>query len=361
MKRRTLLSAGAGAGIAAVSGFPALAQGRRQLRMVTAWPKNAPGPGLPPERLAVRVAEATDGALTIKVYGAGELVPPFEIFDTVASGAADMYNGPDFYWQGKSKAYNFFAAVPFGLTAEEMNAWIYHSGGQALWDELSAGFNIKPFLCGNSGPQMGGWYRREINSLEDLKGLKIRIPGLGGEVMRRVGAVAVNIPGSELFQALQSGAVDAAEWGTPWDDLALGFHKVAKNYYYPGFQEPGTAITTGINLDVWNDLSRPHRALIEAACTAENVYTAAEFRAHASPSLKIMTERHGVTVRRFSDDILTALGAAAGEVLAEAAASDPMTARVFDSFMAARRDAMSWAATGEQAYGRLRALPFPYG
>ena len=219
-----------------------------------------------------------------------------------------MYHGAEYYWQGKSQAYNFFTSVPFGLTANEIMAWIYHGGGQELWDELSAGFNIKPWMAGNTGVQMGGWFRNEINSLEDLKGLKIRMPGLGGEVIRRLGAAAVSLPGGEIFTSLQSGNIDATEWVGPWNDLAMGFYQVAKYYYWPGFHEPGAALAVGTNLDVWNDLTPSERRIIQDACAAENSRNLAEFNRYNTQSLRALIDEHGVQLRKMNDDIMTEIG-----------------------------------------------------
>ena len=205
-----------------------------------------------------------------------------------------MYHGAEYYWQGKSKAFNFFAAVPFGLTATEQNAWIYHGGGQELWDELAAGFDIKPFMAANTGVQMGGWFANEVNTLDDYKGLKFRMPGIGGEVLRRLGAAVVNLPGGEIFAALQSGAIDGTEWVGPWNDLAFGFYKVVKFYYWPGFHEPGTVLGVGFNKKFWDGLSGEHQTLIESACAAENAFALAEFNARNGESLDILINEHGV-------------------------------------------------------------------
>ncbi len=362
MKRRSLIlgAAGATAG-GTVANAPAIARSRRNLNMVTCWPKNAPGPGMGAERMARQITEASDGRLRVRVYASGELVPPFEAFDAVSSGTADIYHGVEFYWQGKSKAFNFFCAIPYGLSSQEMAAWVHHGGGQELWDELSGRFNLKPLVAGISTQQMGGWYRKEINGLEDLKGLKVRMPGLGGEILRRIGAVAVAIPGSELFPALQSGAVDAADWGTPWDDMAFGFYKVAKYYYYPGVQEPGTQLSLGINLEVWHSLSEADRRLITMISAAENTIALAQYNAMVPRSLRMLTEQKGVKLRRFSDEILQALGEAANQVLQEIRAEDPLNGRIYDSYMAARRPLKAWTTMAEQDYGRARQLPFAYG
>ncbi|MGB0749630.1 MAG: TRAP transporter substrate-binding protein [Magnetospiraceae bacterium] len=328
--------------------------------MVTTWPKNFPGLGTGAERFAKRITDMSGGALTVKVLAAGELVPPFESFDAVSSGAADMYHGAEYYWQGKSKAFNFFAAVPFGLTAVEQNAWIHNGGCQELWDELSAGFNIKAFMAGNTGVQMGGWFNKEINTLEDYKGLKIRMPGLGGEVLNRLGATPVSLPGGEIFPSLQSGAIDATEWVGPWNDLAFGFYKVAKFYYYPGFHEPGTSLSGAVNLKVWESLSNDHKQIIETAAMAENSFTLSEFTAKNGDALATLINEHNVTLKRFSDDVMKAIGTASGEVLAEVAAADAQTKKVYDAFIKFRKDVMGWTNLSETAYAAARSLDYKY-
>ncbi|MEJ6773496.1 MAG: TRAP transporter substrate-binding protein, partial [Porticoccaceae bacterium] len=208
-------------------------------KLVTTWPKNYPGLGTAPENFAKKVEAMSGGRLTIKVFGAGQLVPAFEVFDAVAQGTAQVGHGAAYYWTGKSKATSLFTAVPFGLNAQEMNGWLHYGGGLELWRELYAPFNLVPFAGGSTGVQMAGWFNREINSMEDIKGLKMRIPGLGGDVISRAGGVAVTIPGGELYTSMQTGVIDATEWVGPYNDLAFGFHQVAKYYYYPGWHEPG--------------------------------------------------------------------------------------------------------------------------
>ncbi|WP_404378477.1 TRAP transporter substrate-binding protein [Caenispirillum salinarum] len=365
MKRRDFIKGAvpAAAGLAAASSLsaPAYAQGKRQLKLVTTWPKNFPGLGTGAQRYADRITAMTDGTLEVKLLAAGELVPPFESFDAVSTGTADMYHGAEYYWQGKSPAFNFFAAVPFGLTATEMNAWIYHSGGQEVWDELSAKFNIKAMPCGNTGVQMGGWFNKEINSLDDFKGLTMRMPGLGGEVLRKIGATAVALPGGEIFPALQSGAIDATEWVGPWNDLAFGFYRIAKFYYYPGFHEPGATLSTGINLDTWNELTESQKAIVEAAAKAENTYMLAEFNAQNGNALNTLVNEHNVQLKKFPDDVLKAIGQASGEVIADLAAKNEDVKKVYDSFIKFRKNAMEWASVSDQAYWEARALDYPYG
>lgn len=354
-RRRFLATAAAGTAALPLAA-PAYAQGNRTLRMATGWPKNFPGLGVASQRIADAITAASDGRLKVDVYGAGELVPPFEAFDAVASGAADMYHAAEYYWQGKSTAFNFFAGVPFGMTTSEHNAWVYHRGGQELWDEVSAGFGIKAFMAGNSSAQAGGWFNKEINSVEDLKGLKMRIPGFGGKVIDEVGGTAVTLPGGEIFSALQSGAIDAGEMAGPWIDLGFGFYKAAKYFYNPGFQEPTSAESLGINLDLWNDLPAADQQIIQLAAAQENVMNPADFIANHSRSLAILIEEHGVELRSFPDDVMLALGVASQKVLADAAAADPLTAKVGESYLAFLDEVAGWTEQSEQAYLRARSL-----
>jgi TRAP-type mannitol/chloroaromatic compound transport system substrate-binding protein len=360
--RRSLLKgtaiAGAAVAAAAVSSFPApaIAQGTRQLKMVTTWPKNFPGLGTGAQRLADRITNGTEGRIEVKLFAAGELVPPFESFDAVSQGTADMYHAAEYYWQGKSKAFNFFATVPFGLTASEIDAWIYHSGGQALWDELSADFNLKPLMAGNTGVQWGGWFNKEMNSVEDYKGLKMRMPGLGGEVLRRVGANALLLPGGEIYPALEAGTIDATEWVGPWNDLAFGFYKITKYYYWPGFHEPGTILSLGINRGVWESLSAADQSLIESCAAADNATMLAEFNARNAGALDTLINEHGVQVRRVSDEMLKALGEASAQVVAEAGAEGGITQRVYESFSSFRKTAIPYNERSELAYASARLL-----
>jgi TRAP-type mannitol/chloroaromatic compound transport system substrate-binding protein len=355
INRRTLIGGlASGTAAAGTISAPAYAQGRRRLKMVTTWPKNFPGLGTAPENIAKRVSVMTDGQLEIKIYAAGELVGAFESFDAVSTGTADMYNGAEYYWQGKSAAFNFFTAVPFGMTAQELNAWIDFGGGRQLWESLSAKFNVIAFQSANTGVQMGGWFNKEITSLDDFKGLKIRMPGLGGEVMRRLGAAAVSLPGGEIFPSMKSGAIDASEWVGPWNDLAFGFHQVAKYYYCPGFHEPGAGLSTGVNLNVWNSLTQSQREIIRNACAAENASTLSEYNYKNATALDTLVKKHKVQVRSFAPEIMQALKQTSDKVLLEAAAKDPFTAKVFESFKASLANSMEWGALSEEPYTLAR-------
>ena len=339
-----------------VDGSPAIISKKRTLKMVTTWPKNFPGLGTGAQRVADRITQMTDGRLTVKVYAAGELVGALGSFDAVSQGKADMYHGAEYYWQGKSTGFNFFAAVPMGMTASEMNSWIHFGGGQELWDELSGKFNVKALLAGNTGVQMGGWFKKEINTVEDFQGLRIRMPGLGGEVMRRLGATPVTKQGGEIFQALSQGNIDATEWIGPWNDLAFGFHTIVKNYYYSGIHEPGASLSLGLNKGLWEELNDADRAVIQAAAGAENDYMYAEFNAQNAHALKTLVEEHGVQLKTYSDEILARLAEISYEVLKETAASDPLTQRIYDSFMASMKDGIMWNKYSEKPYRRTRAL-----
>ena len=355
LKRRQLLGGlVTGSFMAGVASSPAYATGKRRLKMVTTWPKNFPGLGTAVENLAKNIRAMSDGTLDIKIFAAGELVGAFESFDAVSTGTADMYNGAEYYWQGKSPAFNFFTAVPFGMTADELIAWINFGGGQQLWEELSARFNIIAFQSANSGVQMGGWYNREIVTLDDFKGLKIRMPGLGGEVMRRLGAAAVALPGGEIFPSMKSGAIDAAEWVGPWNDLAFGFYQVAKFYYCPGIQEPGAGLATGINLDVWNSFTPSQQAIIRAACMAENEYTFSEYNYKNAVALNTLINRHKVQIRSFSPEIMRTLKQTSHAVLAEIASHDAFTRKVYESFRASLENSMRWGAQSTEPYTKAR-------
>lgn len=364
MLRRNFLkgAAGVGAVAAAASSFPrpAISQGIKEIKLVMTWPKNSPGLGTSAQRVADRITTMSEGKLVVKVFGAGELVPAFESFEAVSAGNAEMYHAAEYYWQGKAPAYAFFTAVPFGLTGLETHGWILYGGGQELWDELAADFNLKPFVGASTGTQMGGWYRKEINSLDDFQGLKFRMPGIGGEVLRNLGVAVVNLPVAEIYPALQSGAIDGTEWVGPWHDLAFGFYKVTKNYYYPGFHEPGTCASMALNKTFFEALPKGQQLIIQAAIEAEAHIQGAEFNARNLGSLNKLLTEHGVELRRFSDDLLRKIGTISGEVVAEVGNRDPMAKRVYESFINYRKQAITWGKIGEQGYMNARLLDFKY-
>lgn len=325
-------------------------------KMVTTWPKDFPGLGTGANRLAQTIGHMSGGQLEVKVYGAGELVPAMGVFDGVSGGTAEMGHASAYYWKGKHEATQFFSAVPFGLTAQEINGWLSYGGGQELWDELYAGFGLKAFPAGNTGVQMGGWFNREINALEDFSGLVMRMPGLGGEVLRRLDATVQNLPGGEIFQALKTGAIDATEWVGPYNDLAFGLHQAAKYYYWPGWHEPGTTMEAMINRTAWETLPTDLQHIVRHACQSTNEDMLAEFTTRNGVALKTLVEKHGVQLKRFSDDVLTEIGRVARDVVGGIAAKDPLSNSVYASFNAYRSQSVSYTRISEEAYTMARAL-----
>jgi TRAP-type mannitol/chloroaromatic compound transport system substrate-binding protein len=353
MKRRGLLAAGAASAAAGAIAAPAVAQGVIRWNMVMPWPRLTPGVGVAAEKLAQRITAMSGGRLEIKLFAAGELVPPFGGFDAVQSGAVQIAHGTPYYWAGKAPALHWFTGVPFGLTASELAAWIYHGEGGKLWREIYDGFGVVPFYAGSSGVQAGGWFRKEINTVEDLNGLKFRIAGLGGEVMRRLGAVPVQMPPGEIMQGLTSGAIDAAEWIGPWNDRAFGLYKVAKFYYVPAFHEPGPGLEVIVNKAAWDQLTPDLQAIIEAASSAAAAETLADFTYHNIESFGPLVSENGVQVRTFSDPIVRAMGEAWKATWEEMAARDSMTRRVSDSFLSFLSRAQPYAETFD---GRMLAM-----
>jgi TRAP-type mannitol/chloroaromatic compound transport system substrate-binding protein len=366
MKRRNLLL-GLAAGGAAMAGCKPAATATTECaaggekakpiewRMYTTWPKNFPGLGTGANRLAERITQMSGGRLKVSVYGAGERVPALEVFDAVSRGSAQMGHGGAYYWKGKAPAAPFFCSVPFGFTAQEMNAWLYYGGGMALWRELYAKFNLVPFDAGNTGTQMGGWFRKRIDSLADLKGLKMRMPGLGGEVLDRLGVTTVNIPGGELFTALSNGTIDATEWVGPYNDLAFGLYKAAPYYYYPGWHEPGACLEAIVNADAWAALPEDLQAIVTTACESVSHTMLAEMTARNQIALKTLVEEHGVTVLPFPEDVLKALREASETVLLQTAESDAFAGKVHASYSAFREQMLANTGIAEQAYLNARS------
>jgi TRAP-type mannitol/chloroaromatic compound transport system substrate-binding protein len=357
MKRRDLLR---GAGVAAIAGSvaacarpPAEAAPKAaalRWKMVTSWPTNFPGLGAAAIELANSINRASGGRLHVSVHGAGELVPAFEVFDAVARGSAEMGHSAAYYWRAKSAAAPFFCTVPFGFNAQEMNAWLYEGGGLELWRELYARFGLVPFPAGNTGVQMAGWFRKPLTGVAGLKGLKMRIPGLGGEVLARVGGTPVNVPGDAIFAALQSGDIDAAEWLGPYNDLAFGLHKAAKYCYYPGWQEPGQTIECIVNAQAFAALPADLQAIVETCCRAANDATLATFTARNQQALDVLVREHRVELRQLPDDVLMALRRAADTVLEDLAAADPLARRAYDSMRAFMARTRAWHAVSEEAW-----------
>ncbi|SBS30978.1 Monocarboxylate 2-oxoacid-binding periplasmic protein precursor [Marinomonas aquimarina] len=324
-------------------------------KMVTTWPKNFPALGTGAEKLAQNITAMSGGRLKVKVYAAGELVPALEAFDAVSRGTAQMGHAASYYWKGKVPAAQFFTTTPFGLTAQEMNSWLFSGGGMELWQEIYAPFNIIPLAAGNTGVQMGGWFNKEINSVADLNGLKMRMPGLGGEVIARAGATVVNMPGSEIFTALQTGAIDATEWVGPYNDLAFGIYKAAKYYYFPGWQEPGSTVETFINKDAFAALPEDLQLIVRAAARQANADMLDEFTALNNTALETLLNEHNVELKRFPEDVLAELRTASDEVMAEVAANDPASQKVYDSMKAFKEKVMKWHEISERALINARA------
>ncbi|PIE41044.1 MAG: ABC transporter substrate-binding protein [Gammaproteobacteria bacterium] len=319
-------------------------------KLVTTWPKHFPGLGSAPENFAKAVNEMSNGRLQIKVFGAKELVPAMEVFDSVSRGAAEMGHGAAYYWKGKSPAAQFFTVVPFGLNAQEMNGWLHYGGGLELWRELYGQFNLVPFAGGSTGVQMAGWFNKEINSVADLKGLKMRIPGLAGEALQRLGGIPVNLPGGEIFTALQTGAIDATEWVGPYNDLTFGLHKAAKYYYYPGWHEPGSMLEFIVNKDQWNKLPDDLKAIVTYAARAINQDMLDEYTARNNIALQKLINEHGVQVKHLPDDVLKALKQASNEVIAENIEKDPFAKKVYQSFKAFSNGVIPYTEISEKAY-----------
>ena len=356
MKRREFIG-GLGGGAALAACTPQTQQQgaststeRFSWKLVTTWLPNFPGLGTGVNTLARYVQEMSAGRIEITIYAAGELVPAFEVFDAVSQGSAEMGHGAAYYWRGKSEAAQFFATIPFGFNAHEQNAWLYYGGGLDLWREVYEPFNLMPFPAGNTGVQMGGWFNRPIDSMADLNGLKMRIPGIGGEVLRRAGGTPVNLPLSEIFTALQTGSIDATEWVSPYNDVAIGLHQAARYYYYPGWQEPGPTLECIINRDAWDSLPEDLQAIVRVACQATTLDMVSEFMARNATSLAQLQSDENVELRKFPDDVLAGLKVLSRTVVDELAVDDPVFARVWASCQEFMAVSQPWQAISEQAY-----------
>jgi TRAP-type mannitol/chloroaromatic compound transport system substrate-binding protein len=351
-RRNFTMGAGVAAGLVAA---PAIARAQTQnWRMVTSWPKRLPGPGMSAERTAERIRVLSGGKLDIAVYAAGEIVPAFEVLDAVGNGVADIGHTASFYWQGKMPAAAFFTTVPFGLTPGEHVAWVDAGGGQALWDELYAPFNVKPFMAGNTGVCMGGWFRREVRGLADLRGLKLRTLGLGGEVYRRLGVTPQTTPPAEILVSLQSGVIDGAEFVGPGTDIALGLYRVAPFYYYPGFNKPNGTGECIVSLKVWNTLSDELKAVVAHACAAEANYALAEMERLNAQALAALLTEHNVKLAAFPEDLINAARAQANDVLGELAGRGAITGKVHASYATFRERTAPWSRVSIESILRAR-------
>ncbi len=340
---------------------PAIAQGKTQWKMVTAWPKNLPGPGVAAQMLADRITALSGGRLEVKLYAAGELVPGKGVFDAVSEGTADLFHAVPAYWGSKSKGFLLFGSQPFGLRADEQVGWMMHGGGQALYDEMYARFGLKPFLCGNSGPQWAGWFREEITSAEDFKGMRFRTTGLASEMCSKMGMAVQAMGGGDLFQALQSGAIDAGEFIGPWTDSALGFYQVAKYYYWPGVGEPSSAEECAVNIKSYEKLPKDLQQAVAYAC--ESLYNPVwtEYTTKHALALQKMVDEQGVQVRKLPDDVIIAMGNAAGEVIDNLRNdSDELVRRITESYLTYRASISDYMVYADGGQMNARVMDYKY-
>ncbi|GIZ13172.1 TRAP transporter substrate-binding protein [Pseudomonas sp. NCCP-436] len=365
MKRRDILAA-AGVGLAATAlagckedskSAAAPQEGSSSQtftwKMVTSWPKNFPGVGVGAERFAKLVEEMSNGRLKVRIYAAGELVPALEVFDAVSRGTAELGHGAPYYWKGKVPAAQFFCALPFGPNALEMNAWLHYGGGMQLWEEVYKPFGVLPMACGNTGVQTAGWFNKEITSVDDFKGLKMRTPGLGGEVLTKMGGTVVNMPAGEIFTALQTGAIDATEWIGPYNDLALGLHKASKYYYTPGWQEPSVQFELDVNLKAWETLPADLQAIVRSAARAINGDMLDDYNAKNMEAMEQL-KSEGVDVRRLPDEVLARLKEVATEVVEASANADPVAKKVWDHQKAYLQRLYDYAESNEKDIYNIR-------
>ncbi len=357
MKRRDFIKASAaGSAVSAglITGAPAIAQGKFEWKLPTSFPAKAPGIGTNVVSFAERVAAMSDGRLTFKIFSSGELVPPFAVEDAVQQGTAEIGHSTPYYAAGKNPALHFFSTVPFGMSATEQTAWLRYGGGQELWDSIYAERGLKPFYSGNSGTQSGGWFSKPINSVEDLKGLNMRIAGLGGEAMRALGVNAVLLPPPEIFPAFKSGAIDAAEWVGPLLDQAFGLYKVAKICYVPAFHEPGAALEIVVNQDAFNELPADLQAIVANAAEATSVETLAQFDYFNTQALgQLRTE--GVEFLEFPEDVILALREASADVMIKLAEENEGFKTVMESYLAFLNPAVEYANLMQGAMYRQRS------
>ncbi|MDD7911265.1 MULTISPECIES: TRAP transporter substrate-binding protein [Pseudovibrio] len=356
-RRRFLKTAGAmvGAGaVAAPLAAPAQVMNRRQLSMVTCWPRTLPGFSVAAGRIAERINAGSGGRFEVNVYPAGELVPAFEAFDAVSSGAAELYHASDDYWNGNHKAFSFFGGVPGGMTHTEYQAWIHWGGGQELWDEVAGQFDIKPFMAGHTTHTVGGWFSRDIETVNDLRGFKMMLPGLAGEVLRRLGGMAITIPANEIRTALKSGGLDGADWAGPWAAMGLGLHEVTKYCAYPGFNGSGIACSMGVNLNFWRSLTPEDQLLFASAAHAENDLLAAEFTWQNAVALQSLQEDKKFPVRPLPQEVQEAFMDTCEDVMMGYAGQDGLTERVYQGYKSAQARLVNLSRVAQEPFSALR-------
>ncbi|QMV00830.1 ABC transporter substrate-binding protein [Devosia sp. D6-9] len=340
MKRREFFRSASAATVGAVAATtlaaPAIAQDNITWRMVTTWPKNFPGLGVGAQNLADRITKASGGRLTVQVFAAGEMVPGLQALDAVIDGSAEMSHGTPYYWQNKSQGLSFFTGVPYGMTSRELTAWVRYLGGQELWDKIYDQFGLQGFLSGDTGTQAGGWFRNELTGVSDLQGLRFRTPGLGGQVWAKLGASVTNMAAGDIFAALQSGTLDAAEFVGPYNDLALGFYQICKNYYFPSFVEPGLATEIAVSKSKFQELPEDLQEIVRACSQAAYDDVASDMYANDPRALRALVSEHGVQIRQFPEEILEAGAKASMDLIAEIRQSgDALTKEVAESFVSA--------------------------
>ncbi len=355
-RRKFLKTIGVSAAAGATAPFVTTASAQETItwNMVTSWPTNFPALGTGANDFAERIEKLSNGRMRIRVHGAGELVPPLEVFDAVSAGTAEMGHSASYYWRGKVAAAQFFTAVPFGMTTTETNAWLYYGDGQALWDEIYAKHNLKPFAVGNTGTQMGGWFKEEVNSLEDMQGLKLRLPGLAGEAMNGIGVTTINMPGGEIFTSMQTGVLDAADWVGPYNDLAFGLHQVAKYYYTSVWNEPSAVLEGTVNLDAWNALPDDLKDVVTEAARASNLAMISEFAYRNAEALETLVSEHGVELRTFPEEVMEALYESSMDVLQKQVEDDEESRKVYASYQAFQKRVRPFTDVGEYAYLKAR-------
>ena len=319
-------------------------------KMVTTWAPNFPVVGEGCNLFAEWVKEMSGGAMEIQVFGGGELVPALEVFEAVSNGVAELGHGASYYWAGTVPAGQFFSTVPFGMNCQQMNAWLLNGGGLEMWEELYQPFDLLPIPAGNTGVQMGGWFNKEINSIQDLKGLKMRIPGLGGKVLDRAGGSPVLVAGGEIYTNLERGVIDATEWIGPYHDYLKGLYQIAKYYYYPGWHEPGTTLELMINRSRYEALPQELQSIIRAAAQRQNLWVISEFEAKNAVYLQKLLEEEKVDMRPFPDDVLAQLKTLTREVLEEMSAADPTNQKIYQAYRTYQESANRWAKVSEQMY-----------
>lgn len=329
---------------------------RYQWKMVTTWPPNFPILGEACNLFAQLIEEMSAGRITIRVYGGNELVPALEAFDTVRAGGAELGSGAAYYWAGKAAAAQFFASVPFGMNTQQLNAWMLCGGGLELWEELYRDFNLVPMVGGNTGVQMGGWFNKEINTIDDLKGLKMRIPGLGGKVLEKAGGAPVLLAGGEIYTGLERGVIDATEWLGPYHDTLMGFHEIAKYYYTPGWHEPGTALEYFINKEVYDDLPKDLQVIIKTAALRINVWVVSQMEAKNAEALMSLVEK-GVTLKSFPEDVINQLRGFTEEAIADITKDDAFARKTYKSYNDFRKKAANYSLITEKRFYDLIQAP----